>query len=349
MLLTFRITKSNTHRAARQARSVFTQPMASPTLNKTTSRLRLAITPIVVPAVTGLFLSTVSLLAPSIVVAAESQQDAIRLNRCLDEIDLVTRHHDFTDSDSSEQKLKALEYSCSHVPQLHHNLGVIAAAKLEWKEAIAYLEKSLSLDKRAALTQQSLASIYQFKASLAYKKALNLSEKIKLPVLTMQTSALTNLCRADATPLFPQPDVIIPASLELTAPESIVTKMDSSQPLTDALINEDQIGEAVRYDVGSWWTAILEQDEEALPAHYIDADTITLPLDERLVFPWNSLTVAIEFVDRIALVSITYPPSEWAKLENNPEKSSVKQHKHDVLLVMKEQDNMWKIVREEQI
>lgn len=286
-------------------------------------------------------------LSPPSALAAESETSNIRLLRCLDEIDLVTRRHNTEATEGTEKHLKELLHSCSHVPQLHHNLGVLAANRQEWNDAITHFEHSLALDERAAMTQGSLASIYQYKASRAYKKALNLREKLKPPVLSMQTSALTNLCIAEHPQTMSQPDTIIAASLNLSAPVIVASDSSSLATSPDAQPDLAQRQDAVRYDVYSWWTAIQEQDDAALPAHYSNQDMIKSSFTERVAFPWNSLSVDIEFIDSIALVSITYPGDPEATTDAVSSSQSTSPKKHDLLLVMKEYDHMWKIVREE--
>ncbi|MBX2824247.1 MAG: tetratricopeptide repeat protein, partial [Gammaproteobacteria bacterium] len=293
-----------------------------------------------------LVLVILSLLCSAVVFAADAS--AIRTNRCLDEIDLVTRYYDSGDLEGTRERLKKLETSCSHVPQLHHNLGVLAAAEFAWNDAITYFEQSLALDERAAMTQQSLASIYQYKASRAYKKALNLSEKIKLPVLTMQSSTLTNQCRSDIALPTPQPEVLIQASLNLAPPTNQSADLTSPETLPATLPDTEQLLDAVRYDVYSWWTALQEQDDDALPAHYLRPDAAVVRHQQGNRYSWNSLTIDIEFVDQIALVSITYPPVSSATPAPKSPTLTQRTRQHDLLLVMKEHDHMWKIVREEQ-
>jgi len=262
-------------------------------------------------------------------VASENATHA-RLSRCLAEIDRASEPFSNGDAIQSEQQLNQLLHSCGNVPQLHHNLGVLDATEQDWSAAIAHFEQSLKLDQRAAMTQQSLASIYQFKAGLAYQKALKLSRRPEEPRFTMQASTLTNVClpsssmdtvalvdRSNDSPLEPKPKI----------------EINSPSLRTDEL----------KYDIQSWWTAAREDDLDAYQTYYRDAPNPDLSLTSGSWPDFDDVKMNIEWVDTVALVSLDIPLSLIA----NDSTDATTDTSQEWLLVMQHSENLWKIVKQQ--
>lgn len=92
-----------------------------------------------------------------------------------------------------EQRLASLEDSCTGLPQLAHNRGVLAAQADNWPQAIVHFERSLQQDSRAAMTYRHMQQIFEHRAAVAYSKALNTPVDIPAPTLELQSSAIQNM------------------------------------------------------------------------------------------------------------------------------------------------------------
>lgn len=137
-----------------------------------------------------------------------------------------------------QRRLQALDTHCPHLPQISHNLGVLAAREENWPEAIAYLEKSLALDKRAAMTHRHLQQIFKYRAATAYARALkgddSDADSFELPVFELQSSDVENANTQESS-------------------------LDSSQFHTIS---------TVEYELYAWWQAI--QSKRDVAEHYVD-------------------------------------------------------------------------------
>lgn len=111
---------------------------------------------------------------------------------CLDELDSGVALARGGDSLQAKNHFEILDTKCRHLPQIQHNLGVLAANDSRWSEAIEHLEQSLLADDRAAGTVEQLRQIHRFSASQAYARALNQVVQTQPPVLALQGSTVVN-------------------------------------------------------------------------------------------------------------------------------------------------------------
>ena len=93
---------------------------------------------------------------------------------------------------AATKQLEALATVCEHVPQIQHNLGVLAAMDNRLPEAISYLEASVAADPRASLSVSHLQDIFRYRASVAYANALNTTTTAAEPDYTFQDSSDQN-------------------------------------------------------------------------------------------------------------------------------------------------------------
>jgi len=190
------------------------------------------------------FLLIAALVLPPLVAASEENQltTKLRLKHCFAELDDAVQSFENGRADIARKHLELLTQSCHNVPHLYHNLGALALLNKDWDAAIEFFKQSLSLDPRASMTNSTLSSVYRYKAALAYQKALKLEgPDPALPIIQMQTSALTN----------------------------------SQHPLhNDAIEGEHRSGsraraiEDVKFELFSWWTAQQRHDLGAYFAFY---------------------------------------------------------------------------------
>ncbi|MBX2823309.1 MAG: hypothetical protein KTR33_01180 [Gammaproteobacteria bacterium] len=264
------------------------------------------------------------------IVAAQqlAASDDDRYSRCLAEIDIASGTYFEGDSDKAGRQLNQLLHSCDQIPQLHHNLGVLAAEQQDWSQATGYFEQALALDRRAAMTQASLSAIYQYKAGLAYQKALKLSQTPDLPQFAMQDSTLTNVCLAADTRVVPTP-----------AP-------DQAQPQNATQVQARDTGAAldeIRYDINSWWAAIREQDNDGYQAYYADGYTPPLKVEQRQFPAAEPHSLDIQLLDKIALVTVGLSATAETSESGNGEASQ------ELLLVMQHKGKLWQIIKEQAV
>jgi len=117
---------------------------------------------------------------------------AMSPSECLVQLDAAVTLALTPDLDKAGKKLEELASVCQDVPQIQHNLGVIAALDNRIPDAISHLEGSVAADPRAAQSVSHLQSIFRYRASLAYAKALNTRAKATLPEFVFQDSTHQN-------------------------------------------------------------------------------------------------------------------------------------------------------------
>ena len=93
---------------------------------------------------------------------------------------------------AATEQLEALSEVCQDVPQIQHNLGVLAAMDNRLPEAISYLEASVAADPRAALSVSHLQDIFRYRASIAYANELNTTATASKPDYMFQDSSDLN-------------------------------------------------------------------------------------------------------------------------------------------------------------
>lgn len=284
---------------------------------------------------------------------SEASPDA-RLNHCFAELDGAVKTYDQGRADLAKERLKILEQSCSKVPHLYHNLGALALLKQEWDEAIAFFEKSLALDPRANRTQQTLASIYRYRAALAYRKALNLqSPEPALPRVELQTSALRNSYHPPTNS----------AKLLLFDTDGHTSDdPESHLPLKQA-----------HFDVSTWWQAQIRHDLDTyfayyapgiFPNGYATEETWRSQLSDpnsRLGHSlpnWSNVTFFAETLDDYILVNLRYTttgkgpevdhgePAVTNTIAETDQSKDMDTDKH-TLLVLRRHQQIWQIIKEQ--
>lgn len=284
-----------------------------------------------------------------------------RMQHCFQEIDQATRSYENGRADIARSRLSLLTQSCGTIPHLFHNLGAIAVLERDWNKAIGYFEQSLSLDTRAAMTQNTLTSIYQYKAALAYKSALDLSgPEPKMPSAQMQPSDLRN----NRATQFLNNDssgglVNFPGS-RIATPKYTLAELK--------LLMEE-----VHFEVSSWWQAQRQYDIETYfayyssgvhPAHFDSNEQWNKQWTEwqqsqpALLPAWMDVQFEVEPLDDYMLVNLqfhsdasstdlaaTSAATDSALMEQGTEQGTG-QHNAHRLLVMQKIDQTWQIIKE---
>jgi len=291
-----------------------------------------------------------SLASPSI-VSGESTT-ALRLLRCFQELDNAVAAYENGRADLAQTQLNALSESCNQVPHLYHNLGTLALLRQEWDEAIAHFEKSLSLDPRAYMTQQTLNSVYRYKAALAYQKALKLDgPEAPLPTVKMQTSVLSNSHQLDLSAL---------TATQRSGAPAIAQKLNSAI-------------DAAHFDVSTWWHAQRRHDLDAYFAFYqpdiypagFESESswrrhwAELPTTSPVLLPeWSEVEFFAETLGDYMLVNLRYEaPMEASRAGGSGDTSTDKQttlepqtqskrYMH-TQLVLHQRQRLWQIIKEQ--
>ncbi len=215
-------------------------------------------------------------------------------NTCATQLDSAVTAH--TNGEKNTQQLfEQLKLDCEHLPQVHHNLGVLAAEAQLWDQSIAHFERAIASDARTNMTTSQLRAIHQYKAAMAYKNALGATTvKTTQPQFRLQDSAITN--------------------------------QSYKQPQKSALHTVP----TVDYELYAWWTAAAQSLTSQWLEHYSPGYP-PAQNDDAQNISWNDVGRDISFTAQDAVVVLSYQL-------NNIEKRT--------LLLMRLQNNRWKIYRE---
>ncbi|MEE9319363.1 MAG: hypothetical protein V3U76_02855 [Granulosicoccus sp.] len=186
---------------------------------------------------------------------------------CLDELDTGVAFARDGDSLRAKHHFELLDAKCHHLPQIQHNLGVLAGNDMRWSEAIDHLEQSLLADDRAARTVEQLRQIHRFNASQAYAHALNQTVQVQPPVLNLQGSTVVN---SDS--------------------------LRALQARTDL-----HTISTIEYELYDWWLSAQEKTPDGWLAHYIEG----YPAPDRYAMrqhEWDNLEHEIALTSEDAVV-----------------------------------------------
>lgn len=153
---------------------------------------------------------------------------------CLERLDAAVSVGRDTDLDRARQQLEQLAEACPALPQVQHDLAVIALLDGEREQAIEHLEAALAVDARTAESLGGLRALHRHAASLAYARALGTASTAPTPTLDWQ----------DATDQ--------PRQLDETA----------SDDLRDVVTLE--------YELYDWWQGAALDPADGWLAHYTD-------------------------------------------------------------------------------
>ena len=166
---------------------------------------------------------------------------------CLERLDAAVLIARDGDERRAERVLRRLERRCEHLPQIRHDLGVLAARDDRLPEAMAHFEASLAADPRAAMTRGHLRELHRREARRAYARVL---------------------------------DAVPPA----TGRELVL--QDSADVNADSLRASRSRGElrdfaTLEYELYDWWASATDPDADGWLAHYVDGYPRRLALASR--------------------------------------------------------------------
>ena len=137
--------------------------------------------------------------------------------------------------DAARDALDALGPQCTGLPQIEHDLGVIALRAGDHDAAVRHLERALEIDERVARTVRALREVRRWRAGLAWRDALGETG-------TGRGAPALELLGSDATG----------ASERLEAGR-------------DALLRDET---TLAYELYAWWDTLRRGDADAVRSHY---------------------------------------------------------------------------------
>lgn len=192
---------------------------------------------------------------------------------CLRAIDKTVLHIDQIDIDTAQRTLATLAHSCEDVPQIHHNLGVIAARRGQWETAISAFERAIALAPQTADTVNQLQALHEYQAKKAWQVALDTNQELTEPRFTWQTSSDRNQ-RVNA------------AATSANGLRSVTT---------------------VDFELYNWWHAWDDKDSGEWLEHYVSGYPPP-SLEEARPVPWDAVQKDIQFTASDAAVIL-----KWSK------------------------------------
>ena len=226
-----------------------------------------------------------------------TSQASLPPDGCLAELDKAADLYSKGNTDAASDRFDRLKHSCSHLPQVHHNLGVIAADRQQWQVASDHFQQAIADDSRTVMTQTQLFAIHQYKASVAYRKALGIPGRVDLPKLAMQNSA----------------------------------HMNSAQSVSSKTVLHTV--PTIDYELFSWWNAAATESMAAWLEHYTEGYPPQENTDAQMV-EWENVGRDISFTEQDAVVVLSYNLGELQKrtlLFMRLEKSRWKIYKESLL------------------
>jgi len=214
--------------------------------------------------------------ATLIFLASVSVQASLPPSSCFAELDGAVNLYNKGNTSAAETRLKQLANSCSQLPQVHHNLGVIASMRQQWQQATEHFQRAVASDLRTNITYSHLQALHEYKATIAYRTALGVKGKVSQPLMSMQNSTLVN------------------AAYEA--------------PLTTELHTVP----SVDYELYSWWTAAATDAMPAWLEHYVAGYPPLENTDARIV-NWGDVGRNISFTAQDAVVVLSYRMNEAEK------------------------------------
>ena len=184
--------------------------------------------------------------------------------------------------DAARDELLALGRECKALPQIEHDLGVIALRRGDGAAAVRHLERALELDERTARTVRALREVRRWRAAAAWRDALGESG--------------TSGDRGRPAPALELLDSAVPDAFG---------RLEAAR---DALLRDEAV---VGYELYEWWQTLRLGDADALASHY--AHDASRPADEGLAADlpadlpeWDDVDGEVAFTERDAVALLRW-------------------------------------------
>jgi len=203
---------------------------------------------------------------------------------CESELDEAVRLFNRGDSNASRIRLEQLTERCTNLPQIQHNLGVIAAEQHDWLAADAYFALAISGDDRTNMTQQHIQVIHEYRASAAFQKALGGNKALTPPELNMQSATIQN-----------------------------------DQPAAPA-ISKAPDAAAIEYELYAWWNAAASNDVAQWLEHYSAGYPVPAAASAHAIaskVKWQNVSRDISFTAHDAVVVLKHKIEAYEQQTDN--------------------------------
>ena len=186
------------------------------------------------------------LVATGAATAAPAPTDRSAERWCGDALDAAVERARRGELDAAHTALVALSDECTGLPQIEHDLGVIALRRGDADAAVDHFERALALDERVARTVEALREVRRWRAAAAWRDALGESGTggARAPRLALLDSSLT-------------------------APA------ERLEDARDALLRDEAV---LGYELHEWWGTLRHGDADDVASHYA-ADAVREPDD----------------------------------------------------------------------
>jgi len=195
---------------------------------------------------------------------------------CLERLDAAVELAERGDTGRARLRLERLAPRCAHLPQIHHDLGVIAARDGRVSAALDHFETAVAADPRAAMTLDHLRTLHRREAAAAYARALGSPSDTSRPAFTFQRS-----------------DDVGADTLRAAASEE--------EPLRDVA--------TIEYELYAWWRSAVDGDVRERRSHYVDDYPRALALlgrERDAALRWEDVRREIAFTTEDAVAVLTY-------------------------------------------
>lgn len=210
-----------------------------------------------------------SIAVIGLLIVPATSQASLLSTHCLEELDDAVLLFNKGNTSAAYTQFEQLAISCSQLPQIHHNLGVIAGIGQQWNRATEHFQRAIADDARTGMTHSHLQAIHQYKAAMAYRSALGTSGDIAQPQMSMQNSTHLNA---------------VPEPLTKTTLHNVPT---------------------VDYELYSWWNAAATDELPAWLEHYSTGYPPQENTDANVV-SWDDVGRNISFTAQDAVVVLSY-------------------------------------------
>ena len=238
---------------------------------------------------------------------------------CLERLDAAVALARSGDTGRARLHLERLADRCEHVPQIHHDLGVIAARGERLPAALAHFEKALESDPRVAMTLDHVRALNRREAALAYARALGRPIDAPRPALAFQDSG----------------DV---------GADTLHERRIAGDPARRV--------ETLEHELHAWWRSAVDGDVEARLAHYVDGYPRARALagrerDAALVWDDVSREIAFTARDAVAVIGRANPfPARDGRPGGHDGAGGVPAGGGGLLLLLRPEGDRWRIYRE---
>ena len=174
--------------------------------------------------------------------------------------------------DEARDALTALADECTGLPQIEHDLGVLALRAGDDDAAVRHLERALEIDERTARTVRALRELRRWRASAAWRDALGeAGTGRRPPALELLDSSATGAAE----------------------------RLDAAR---DALLRDETV---LAYELYEWWSTLRHGDADDADSHYATG-AVRAPGPGAELPGWDAVETELAFTARDAVALLRW-------------------------------------------